>query len=297
MEEKQLTLLREQVQYNCHVADARHGGDYGLCTYLLRMREYYRWECGLGFAEVPPRERVAEWIERREALWDGLDAAEFAPLTLAGKRFGPFDSAAINHHLVPGGLVYSGGLGSAGKPHFFLGRLERQEVVGGHTLFVSGRELARDLAAPPAMTLEGDIFVRRESLRRMLWEKLESWRWQRPDNALGRAFSSYAFDSDTEAALDAMAENEIDLLILHEQGECAAGGYLGDRQWQAMLSDFAFTPAELVARGARSSGRLPLDPAGAATPRSHLSALLHRQSRRHAQGAVSRPAGRLPPVA
>ncbi|MEW7978973.1 MAG: Sfum_1244 family protein [Candidatus Sedimenticola endophacoides] len=204
MEEKQLTLLREQVQYNCHVADARHGGDYGLCTYLLRMREYYRWECGLGFAEVPPRERVAEWIERREALWDGLDAAEFAPLTLAGKRFGPFDSAAINHHLVPGGLVYSGGLGSAGKPHFFLGRLERQEVVGGHTLFVSGRELARDLAAPPAMTLEGDIFVRRESLRRMLWEKLESWRWQRPDNALGRAFSSYAFDSDTEAALDAM---------------------------------------------------------------------------------------------
>ncbi|WP_419615842.1 hypothetical protein, partial [Thiolapillus sp.] len=30
-----LEKIRSQVQHNCHIADARHGGDYTMCTYLL----------------------------------------------------------------------------------------------------------------------------------------------------------------------------------------------------------------------------------------------------------------------
>ena len=32
------------VQTNCDIADARHARDVSLCTYLLGMREFYRWE-------------------------------------------------------------------------------------------------------------------------------------------------------------------------------------------------------------------------------------------------------------
>ncbi len=100
------------------------------------------------------------------------------------------------------------------------------------------------------MTLGRTIFVRRESLRRYLWEKLEGWRWHRPDNALGRAFACYDFEGALETSLDAMTEREIKVLLLHEQGEYAAGQRLGE-DWNAMLTSLANTPAELMARAVR----------------------------------------------
>ena len=39
--------LLEAVQTNCHIADARHAQDLSLCTFLLQMREFHRWERGL----------------------------------------------------------------------------------------------------------------------------------------------------------------------------------------------------------------------------------------------------------
>ena len=82
------------------------------------------------------------------------------------------------------------------------------------------------------------------------WEKLESWRWNRPDNALGRAFSCYDFESALDASLDAMVDREIDVVLLHEQGEHEAGERLGD-DWNRMLMDLIHTPAELMARAVR----------------------------------------------
>jgi hypothetical protein len=148
-------------------------------------------------------------------------------------------------------LVYSSGLGHQTKPHFFLGDLERYAKNGDCAVYVSAEEHARDLTAPPAMSLGKTIFLRRESLRRMLWEKLESWRWSQPDNALGRAFACYAFDTDFDAALNAMADREIDNALLHEQGEHQAGRLFGDAAWGEMLLDLAQTPAELMARAVR----------------------------------------------
>ncbi len=35
--------LQKTVQKNCDLVDAEHGQNYGLCIYLLKMRDYYRW--------------------------------------------------------------------------------------------------------------------------------------------------------------------------------------------------------------------------------------------------------------
>ena len=250
MNHEQFSEFRNGVQNNCHITDARHGSDYGLCTYLLRMREYYRWEKGYGFSDPLDKDALSQWLDDREQLWEGLVEDDFQSLAVETERFDPFDADGINRVLMPHGLIYSGGYGSSGKPHFFLAELDHHEKLDGFSVFISGKELARDLVAPPAMSVGKTMFIRRESLRRMLWEKLESWRWSRPDNALGRAFSCYDFEQDTDATLDEMAEHEIELVILHEKGECEAAGILGEG-WQEMLVDLAYTPAELIARAVR----------------------------------------------
>lgn len=251
MNQQQVQALTATVQRNCDISDARHGGDYSLCVYLMKMREYYRWEKRLPFGAALEKDSVGDWLAAREQLWERIAEEDLGPIEIAGRRYDPFDAEAINAALGPEGLVYSSGLGNQAKPHFFLGELERRDDNGGCSVYVAAGEYARDLTAPPAMSRGTSIFLRRESLRRMLWEKLESWRWSRPDNALGRAFACYDFDADLEGSLDAMADREIDNALLHEQGEVQAGERLGDGDWNAMLLDLGQTPAELMARAVR----------------------------------------------
>jgi len=243
--------IQQVVQRNCDIADARHGADYGMCTYLMKMREYYRWEQGLAFDAVLPKNAVGDWLVQREDLWSALAEEDFAPIPLAGRTFDPFDTEAINQALEPRGLVYSAGLVHGAKPHFFLGQLTSKEAPSdGFSLWIADRELARCLSTPPAMNAGHTIFLRRESLRRFLWEKLESWRWSRLDNAMGRALACYPFETDLETALGRMTEHELATAREHEIGEFHAGLLLG-QAWNEMLMDVAFTPAELMARAVR----------------------------------------------
>lgn len=245
-----LAALTQAVQRNCHISDARHGTDYTLCIYLMKMREYYRWERGLPFGANLSRHDVGDWLTQRERLWEDLVKADFESLQIDGRRFDPFDAEAINAELNEHGLVYSGGLGLNAKPHFFLGSLDKRIQSEGFSVLLANREYARDLSAPPAMLRDNTVFVRREALRRMLWEKLESWRWSRPPNALGRAFACYDFESDLDSALTTMAETELHAVLLHEIGEYQAGSLLG-ATWNEMLANLTHTPAELMARAVR----------------------------------------------
>jgi hypothetical protein len=242
--------LRDRVQHNCHVADARHGSNYSLCVYLLKMREYYRWEKGFRMSDQLPRNEIGEWLSAREALWDSLVDEDYETLNIDGRDYEPFDSEAINAALLPYDLVYSGGLGSGGMPHFFLGALHRSETHGGFTLLVSGKEYARDLTAPPAMTQGQTIYVRRESLRRSLWEQVDSWNWSKPRNAMARALEAFDMDTDLDGALDAMMEHQLHSVLLHELGELQAGEMLGPA-WREMLVQLPHSKAEIGARAVK----------------------------------------------
>lgn len=245
-----LSALCAAVQNNCNIADARHAADFTLCVYLLKMREYYRWEMGYSYSALLPKEQVGDWLKEREALWNSLEDVDYAPLSFAGRSYDPFDADAINHHLIPNGYVYSAGLGVKARPHFFLGKLWRDETFGARRILVTDDECARDLSAPPAMTREGTIFVRRESLRRMIWEKLQEWRWTRAHNAMERALAYYPFERDLDRALEDMTEHELHVALEHEIGEVMAEEQLGPA-WREMLSALPRSRIELVARAVR----------------------------------------------
>lgn len=238
------------IQRNCHISDARHASEYTLCVYLLKMREYYRWEMGYSFGSSISKNEVGHWLSAREHLWETLETEPYAHLDVDGRLFDPFDTDAINRLLLPKGYVYSAGIGARATPHFFLGALEKRTGFHGFTVLISAQECARDLTAPPAMALSNTIFVRRESLKRFIWEKLQEWRWNKHDNALARAFSFYDFDATLDEALERMTTVELETLILHEIGEVMAGDYLGD-VWNKMLMVLPRSKGEIMARAVR----------------------------------------------
>jgi hypothetical protein len=241
--------LTAAVQRNCHISDARHAGNYTLCVYLLKMREFYRWEKTQAFSEELSTNAIGNWLTEREALWDTLEESDYAEIEAGGECFDPFDSSAINQKLLPQGLVYSGGIGQKSKPHFFLADMERHETLNGYEIIISGKEYARDLTSPPAMSQGSTIFIRRESFKRMIWERTEEWRWNQPQNAMAHAMACYDFDKDVESALSSMTDNELESAVLHEIGEIKAGEDLSG--WHEMLQDISFSQAEIMARAVR----------------------------------------------
>lgn len=239
------------VQRNCHIADAQFAGDYTLCVYLLKMREFYRWEQGISFHKVLTSDDVGDWLTGRENIWDELEEMAYVSLPVDGEMLDAFDNEAINQLLNPQGLVYSAGYGRRCRPLFFLGELEQKIEQGDYRILVAGREWARDMEAPPAMSQGKQVFIRRESLQRMLWEKVEEWRWNELDSPLGRAIACYDFDTDVVSALQSMTDAETKMVIAHEIGEVKAGELLGEEAWQAMLFTLPRSHAEIMLRALR----------------------------------------------
>jgi hypothetical protein len=246
----ELVPTLEAVRANCHISDARHATDYTLCVYLLKMREYYRWENDLPYSSTLPHQELTAWLSAREELWETVAGEPFESIPLTSSQCDPFDADTINRHLNQLGYVYSSGIGRNMRPHFFLGTLDDTHQYDIYTLYISGREYARDLTSPPAMSLNNTIFIRRESLRRMLWEKIEEWRWNRPANAMQKAINCYSFDTLPEQALDEMTNNEIRSVMLHEIGEVMVGNELGG-DWEELLASVPHSKTELLLRAVR----------------------------------------------
>jgi hypothetical protein len=242
--------LVDAVRTNCHISDARHARDMTMCTYLLEMRELYRWERGIAFGTPMPQADVGAWMTQREALWSSLEEAEHVPLPLDSFAVDPFDVERANRALAGHGLVYGAGIGRFGKPQFFVGVLEREESRDGVRVLVAGREHARDLSAAPAASRDGTIYVRTESLRRWLWERAEAWMGRRADGSLRAALDGYGFAAAPDDAIARMADAEVETLILHELGECAAGREL-DPAWDRMLGGLTRRRTELFVRAVR----------------------------------------------
>ena len=238
------------IRNNCHISDAQHATDFTLCVYLLKMREYFRWENSLPFSAPLPHGDLTDWLAERERLWETLGKQPFESVPVGDREYDPFDADEINDRVNNLGYVYSSGIGRNLKPNFFIGSLEETRRHNGYTLYLSGKEFARDLSAPPAMSLGTNIFIRRESLRRMLWEKIEEWRWNRPANAMQKAIACYDFDNSPDDALNRMADNEVRSVMLHEIGEVMAGEILG-HGWEDLLAALPHSKAELMTRAIR----------------------------------------------
>jgi len=254
MNDLRLGAIVSAVQKNCDISDAQFAADLTLCTFLLKMRELYRWEHEIPLTQEMPKCEVGDWMNERERFWQSISDAPYEPLPLLADGIDPFEVARANQELAPHGLVYSGGFGRACKPHFFLGSLLREEVREGFKVYVSGCEFARDLDAPPGMMLDGTIFVRTESLKRWLWEKYEEWNWNHRNEAMARAVDYYDFKHSPASALQAMTETETESIILHELGEAMVSAELGAKlgeQWPLMLAAVMRSRAEIMARAVR----------------------------------------------
>lgn len=249
-----MQTLQAMVQTNCHISDAQFAGNYTLCIYLLKMREFYRWETGQPFGQPLSNNDIGAWLTQREQLWQQLENQNYAALNINGTLIDPFETRAANALLNHQGLVYSGGYGQHGKPVFFLAELQHKQTQDDCIIYISGRELARDLAAPPGMTQDKCVFIRRESLRRFIWEKIEESQWHpkngHGENPLTRALACYNFSEQPETSLDAMTDHEVHSVLLHEIGEIRAGQLLGE-DWEQMLSQLPRSQAELMARAVR----------------------------------------------
>lgn len=236
MPHAELAPLVDVVQRNCDLADARHAREKSMCTYLLDMREYFRWAAQLPLGAAPDRAQLSEWIARREQRWESLPTADapFARLPL-GAGVDPFDDDAANRHLAEHGWVYGAGIGLFGAPLFFLAERDSEQARDGARVIVTEREWARGMTAPPAVSRGRTVVVRRDALRRWLWTRVEAGSRRGGDNAFGAALHAYAdADADAATAVERMARSETETLILHELGELRAGALLG-QGWERMI--------------------------------------------------------------
>jgi hypothetical protein len=241
------------VQRNCDLADAAYAQELSLCTYLLQMREFFRWERGLPLHAPPDRGEVGRWIASREARWDALgDAPEpaFSPLPIGG-GVDAFDEDAANARLRSSGLVYAAGLGRFRRPEFVLAERVQSQAREGATVLVTGREHARGMNPPMAVSRGDQVLVRRDVLRRWLGTRVELSRLRPSAEGLAAALDAWRLgDGEPQATLDRIAEIETETLILHELGERRAAVLLG-AQWEEMLASLEGPRAEIVARAIR----------------------------------------------
>lgn len=231
-----IDTLRKSVQFNCDLSDREFAADYSICIYLIRMREYYRWSQGIAPNESLDQRALMEWVSDTEARWDDISFDDFQPLEYQGKRYQPFDVDRLNQLLHARGYTYSAGYGRFGKPVFMLAELESIEHTDHYSLTVAGRELARELTAPPAVMQSGNILVRAESVSRLIWDMLEEWQWNRPDNAMAQLVKYYDFESAPLRALEEAGADQQEVLILHEIGELIVEDMVAPH-WNEMLND------------------------------------------------------------
>jgi len=244
----ELNELRQQVQHNCTIADATHARNQSLCTYLLNMREYYRWAHGLPLDTSLPTSAVGQWIRKQEHLWDRLEGEPFQPLIWNGVAIDPFEDQRLNESLEPIGWFYCAGIGRFGKPHFCLAQLQVSEVVESLRCWHLGREIARDSTLVPATYRAGEIVIRTESIRRLAWEKWSLWQ-ARPQELLARRLMVAAFtDSSGKCALDRLTAAMVTLLIRHEVGEARIDNLISPTEWHALLTSAGNRANELFLR-------------------------------------------------
>lgn len=247
--------LLAAVQRNCDLADARYAQLAPLCTYLLQMREHFRWRSGLALDAPPDRREVGRFIATHEAYWQTLDEAgdDVEPglggFSVLPPGDDPFDVDAVNARIAPGGLHYGAGVVRLGRPDFFVAQRVREERRGRLRVVVTGAERARGVNPPVAFSRRDVAVVRMDAMRRWLWTRIELLDRRAGETALSRALGPVGAGG-LVAALDRIVEREVETMILHEVGEHTVGDVLGDG-WQQMVASLGDARTESLVRAVR----------------------------------------------
>ena len=240
-----------QVRHNSDISDARHAGLYSICGLAMRLRDLYKWEHRLPPWQEGDASDVLEWIGNKEALWDTLLDAEYESLSLNGQRVDPFATQIINSILKPQNLFFGAGYAHSLKPTFLLAKIDKTEIIEGHTVWQLGREFARDLLTLPAFSQENQVVLRKEAGHMYLWDQMayinKSGRW--PLEFALRACGLPDSSGDTiRRNLETIWKVQKRLYIRHEVGEIEERVF-DLAVWRQMLADYPHTPVELLIRG------------------------------------------------
>lgn len=247
-----LTALKQSVQQNCCISDARYAREYTLCVYLLRMREYYRWHHQLPFLHKLNVDNVGDWVADQESRWDEIEQHPYQPIRINSQTFDPFDHQSINHSLRDDDLVYSAGIGRLGQPLFTLATLLDYRQTGLIDSFDCGDELARGSVSVPAMSTGSQIIVKRAGVREQIWNMYDEWLLRRNPGPMARVVAHFGFvrDESLEDRLTLAANELTPLFVAHERGEVQAGSVLGD-SYREMTASTAGSTHEHYFRAVR----------------------------------------------
>ena len=249
----ELDAIVSQVLENCSISDSRHAGLFSVCGLVLRLRDLYKWEKGLDPWVEKESSEILEWIADKEEKWIKLAEKDFDDITISGSKYDPFDTRGINAVVGPHGLFYGAGYVHSLKPSFFLAILEGKREIDGYTVYILGRELARDLLTLPALSQDNCIVLRKESAKLFLWDQMFFTR-KSGQHALRFGLEMYGLKAqDSEALrsnLERIAAAELETCIYHELGELKDTIFETDI-WREVIAAFPHTPIEFLSRAVK----------------------------------------------
>ncbi|WP_028574547.1 Sfum_1244 family protein [Desulfonatronovibrio hydrogenovorans] len=249
--------IKDQVLLNCLISDARFGGVFSLCGFLLRMRDYYKWEKGLEPWDEPDYQDLLSWVEMREDKWERSNRKDLNAIRINGQDLDPFDTDLINARISESGLFYGAGYATGMKPTFFLATVLESKTIKNMHVHILDKELARDLFASPAMRQGDHIIIRPQVMAAYLWDVIIEKKASTLE-ALRFALAQYDLDVDNmmdvskshRKTLWKMALDESDTWVHHELGEALQQEF--DLQiWQELVALHANTLVERVARAVK----------------------------------------------
>ncbi|MBW2142179.1 MAG: hypothetical protein JRG97_14130 [Deltaproteobacteria bacterium] len=246
----ELKPIINQVLRNCDISDARYAGNYSICGLALRLRDLYKWEKGLEPWMEKDFSEISGWVENKERQWDKLTEKELDEIIIEGVKYDPFDTLGINAVLEPDGIFYGGGYARNLKPTFFLAALEDKKEINGHTVYILGHELARDLFTAPALSQDDCVVVRQESAEFIFWDQIFFIR-KSSRRALNFALKNCGLKSsdlfEIQHGLKDIVAAEKNTYIYHELGEMRDDVFHRDT-WREIIASYPHTPVELLAR-------------------------------------------------
>lgn len=211
--------LIQNVQHNCDISDARYARDYSMCVYLLRMQEHYRWKNAIPLNGAVNGETLGDWVRETEDYWDTIEETDFQPVTVGDYSFDPFDTDKINRSLAncspaDSSLAYTAGIGRLGQPHFVLAECVQRSTTP-YPQMELGQELARDSITVPAMSRDGIIIIRHDSIKRMLWQMIAEWRLRKPVGPMARLLTHYQINDNPSDAQITSTAKDLSALLIH----------------------------------------------------------------------------------